>query len=196
MLFRSGGGPRYGVQFASTIIYPGGGGQHADRGSFRILGNKDTRAPRKPATEAATQPITGVFRDGSELWYLTEKLAPLPGTAVRLAIDWDRRYALMRTHTSMHILIGVIWRDYKKLVTGSNMELLKARLDFEFEGLGPSLLAEIEERANLEIKAARPVRVTFADADSSVDGLIRTKTNLVPTDIARLRFVEIGRAHV
>ncbi|MGD9941219.1 MAG: alanyl-tRNA editing protein [Clostridia bacterium] len=178
------GGLQHGVQFASTIIYPGGGGQHPDHGSFQVL-DGGTAAP------GMSQPITGVFKDGNELWYLTGKTAPLPGTAVRLAIDWQRRYDLMRTHTAMHILIGVIWRDYRKLVTGSNMELLKARLDFEFEGLGPSLLAEIEKRCTIEVAAARPVQVTFAEADSSVEGLIRTKTNLVPHGIARLRFVDI-----
>jgi misacylated tRNA(Ala) deacylase len=179
----SGGGVQYGVQFASTIIYPGGGGQHPDHGSFQVLGGA--------TTTGLSQPIPGVFKDGSELWYLTEGMAPLPGTAVRLAIDWQRRYALMRTHTAMHILIGVIWRDYRKLVTGSNLDFLKARLDFEFEGLGPSLLAEMEKKANIEVVAARPVQVSFAEADSSVEGLIRTKTNLVPQGIARLRFVDI-----
>ncbi|MFH2114618.1 MAG: alanyl-tRNA editing protein [Spirochaetota bacterium] len=174
----SGGGLQHGVQFSSTIIYPGGGGQHPDYGSFQI--------PRD-----GSQPILGVLKDGSTIWYLTERMAPLPGTPVRLAIDWDRRHALMRTHTAMHILIGVIWRDYRKLVTGSNMDLLKARLDFEFEGLGPSLLAEIEKRANIEVAASRAVQVTFAQPDSSVEGLIRTKTNLVPGGIARLRFVDI-----
>lgn len=174
----SGGSPLQRVQFASTIIYPGGGGQHPDNGSFQVPGG-------------IGQPILGVLKDGSTLWYLTKEMPLLPGTPVRLAIDWDRRYALMRTHTAMHILIGVIWRDYRKLVTGSNMEILKARLDFEFEGLGPSLLEEIQRRANIEVAAARPVQVTFAEADSSVEGLIRTKTNLVPQGITRLRFVDI-----
>jgi misacylated tRNA(Ala) deacylase len=174
---------QHGIQFTSTIIYPGGGGQHPDHGSFQALD--------RATMVGLNQPILGVYKDGSELWYLTGKMAPLPGTAVRLAIDWDRRYALMRTHTAMHILIGVIWRDYRKLVTGSNMEMLKARLDFEFEGLGPSLLEEIEKRANLEVAADRPVQVTFAKPDSSVEGLIRTKTNLVPEGITRLRFVDI-----
>lgn len=183
-----------GIQFASTIIYPGGGGQHPDHGSFRITGGhatRDTSARVMEATAADCRPILGVFKDGNSFWYLTEKMAPQPGTPVQLAIDWQRRYDLMRTHTAMHILIGVIWRDYRKLVTGSNLDILKARLDFEFEGLGPSLLAEIEERANLEVAAARPVRVSFAEPDSSVDGLIRTKTNLVPQGITRLRFVDI-----
>ncbi len=179
----SGGGLHHGVQFASTIIYPGGGGQHPDHGNFLVLDG--------PAADGMSQPLLGVFKDGADIWYLTERMAPLPSTPVRLAIDWDRRHSLMRTHTAMHILIGVIWRDYRKLVTGSNMEILKARLDFEFEGLGPSMLAEIEKRVNIEVAAARPVQVTFAQPDSSVDGLIRTKTNLVPDGIARLRFVDI-----
>lgn len=186
-----GGGLHRGIQFARTIIYPGGGGQHTDHGSFQLPGGRAASASDTTATWSGSQPILEVFKDGSDIWYLTEMLAPPPGTLVRLAIDWDRRYALMRTHTAMHILIGVIWRDYRKLVTGSNMDILKARLDFEFEGLGPSLLEEIEKRVNFEIEAARPVEVSFAEAGSSVEGLIRTKNNLVPASIARLRFIDI-----
>lgn len=193
----SGGSLQHGVQFASTIIYPGGGGQYPDHGRFLVLEGPamarvtTSEAPASESAVAGGTPILGVFKDGGDFWYLTDRVAPLPGTPVRLAIDWARRYALMRTHTAMHILIGVIWRDYHKLVTGSKLDLLKARLDFEFEGLRPSLLAEIEKRANQEVAAARPVKVTFAEPDASVEGLIRTKTNLVPDGIARLRFVDI-----
>jgi misacylated tRNA(Ala) deacylase len=45
----------------------------------------------------------------------------------------------MRTHSALHVLCGVIWRDYHALVTGGNMEPLKGRMDFEFETLHQEL---------------------------------------------------------
>ena len=59
---------------------------------------------------------------------------------------WERRYQLMRTHTALHVLCGVVWRDYRASVTGGNMQPLKGRMDFEFETMRKELVAEIERR--------------------------------------------------
>ena len=115
------------------------------------------------------------------------------GTAVTRVIDWDRRYQLMRTHTAMHILCGVVWRDYGAQVTGGNMQPLNGRMDFEFENLKREFVDEIEEKVNTEVLAAREVRVALLprnDAEQIPD-LIRTKINLVPTSITEIRTVEI-----
>jgi len=115
------------------------------------------------------------------------------GTRVTGRLDWEHRYRLMRTHTAMHILCGVIWRDYGALVTGGNMEPLKGRMDFEFETMRQELVKEIEESINIEVANARPVstdilprQVAFAVPD-----LIRTKINLLPESITEVRIVEI-----
>lgn len=161
-----------------TALYPGGGGQphdtgwlHADGRSWRVA---------KLAKGAAH------FLDGAE---------PLPavGTAVRGTVDWDRRYALMRTHTALHILCGVVWRDYQKQVTGGNMEPLAGRLDFEFAELSRELAQEIEVKINAEVRAARDIVVQILPREEAfqIPDLIRTKINLLPPGIPEVRTLHI-----
>src|SRR5690606_33307730 len=112
---------------------------------------------------------------------------PAAGTVVRGVLDWSRRYQLMRTHTAMHILCGVVWRDYGASVTGGNMEPLKGRMDFEFERLQKDLVSEIEARVNAEAAAAHDVVVRILPRDEAfqIPDLIRTKINLLPEGIAQ-----------
>lgn len=167
------------VALDATAFYAGGGGQPCDIG---ILSDG-----------AQTWPVVKVRREGALVWHEVQGEPPAVGDRVRGEIDWPRRYALMRTHTALHILCGVVWRDYGAKVTGGNMEPLKGRMDFEFETMRAELVREIEERVNAEVQAARPVRVHFLpreEADRHPD-LIRTKVNLLPPDITTVRVVEI-----
>jgi misacylated tRNA(Ala) deacylase len=115
------------------------------------------------------------------------------GTAVTGQLDWQRRYQLMRTHTAMHILCGVIWRDYHASVTGGNMEPLKGRMDFEFERMQQALVLEIETAVNKEVAAARETRVNILPRAEAfqIPDLIRTKINLLPEGITEVRTVEL-----
>jgi misacylated tRNA(Ala) deacylase len=127
-------------------------------------------------------------------WYSLEGEAPpAVGTEVTCELDWERRYALMRTHTALHILCAVVWRDYGAKVTGANMEPLRGRMDFEFENLSGEFVRELEERVNVEVAAARPTRVDFMpreQADQDPD-LIRNKVSLLPPSITVVRVVGI-----
>ena len=115
------------------------------------------------------------------------------GDAVRGVLDWDRRYKLMRTHTAMHILCGVVWRDYEASVTGGNMDPGKSRMDFEFASLSRELIDEIEAKCNAEIAAAHEVRTQVLPRDEAfqIPDLIRTKINLLPEGITEVRTVEL-----
>ena len=108
-------------------------------------------------------------------------------------LNWERRYKLLRTHTAFHILCGVVWRDYRASVTGGNMDVLKGRMDFEFETLGQELVREIEEKLNEEVVAARPVKVRVLPREEAfrIPDLIRTKINLLPESITEVRVVQI-----
>jgi misacylated tRNA(Ala) deacylase len=119
--------------------------------------------------------------------------APETGTKVEGTVDWDRRYKLMRTHTALHILCGVIWRDYGASVTGGNMDLLKARMDFELESMSAAFSDEVEAKINAEVAAARPVRIDILPREEAfqIPDLIRTKINLLPESIQEVRVVEI-----
>jgi misacylated tRNA(Ala) deacylase len=137
--------------------------------------------------------VTKVRRNGSDVWYELEAAPPSVGSTVHGVVDWGRRHQLMRTHTAMHILCGVVWRDYGASVTGSNMEPLHGRMDFEFESMSQELVKEIEAKTNAEIAAARDVRVQILPRETAfqIPDLIRTKINLLPPGIAEVRTVEI-----
>ncbi len=117
------------------------------------------------------------------------------GEEVRGELDWETRYRLMRTHTALHVLCGVVFRDYGALVTGGNMGPARARMDFEMDSADftPARVAEIEQRANAEIQAGRDVRVRILPREEAfrIPDLIRTKVNLLPPEIAQVRTVEI-----
>jgi misacylated tRNA(Ala) deacylase len=115
------------------------------------------------------------------------------GDAVMGSIDWERRYKLMRTHTAMHILCGVVFRDYGALVTGGDMELLAGRMDFEFKSLTMDLVGVIEAAVNREVQVGREVRVRILPREEAfqIPDLIRTKINLLPPGIREVRTLEI-----
>jgi misacylated tRNA(Ala) deacylase len=158
-----------------TAFYPGGGGQPPDAGHLA-----DVR-------------VTRCRGAGEEIMHLLDGPAPELGAQLRGAIDWDRRHKLMRTHTAMHVLCGVVFRDYGALVTGGDMEPLRGRMDFEFARLEKKLVSEIEAAVNREIQAARDVRVQILPREDAfrIPDLIRTKINLLPAAITEVRTVEI-----
>ncbi len=171
------------VTLDRTVFYPGGGGQPADRGWFRSEDGQRTwmvRAARK--------------HDGEIVHELEPGLDP-PGVgqAVVAEIEWAHRYALMRTHTALHALCGVVWRDYGALVTGGNMEPGSGRMDFEFERLSAELVGTIEATVNAELALEREVRVAVLPREQAfaIPDLIRTKINLLPPGISEVRTIEI-----
>jgi misacylated tRNA(Ala) deacylase len=166
-----------------TIFYPGGGGQPADRGELR-------------AADGRTWQVVAARKAGEEIWHEIEPGAeppPAGPTVFTADLDWDRRLRLMRTHTALHALCGVVWRDYGALVTGGNMEPGGGRMDFEFERMSGELVGAIEAAVNEELARARDVRVAFLPRDEAfeIPDLIRTKVNLLPPGIETIRTIEI-----
>ena len=159
-----------------TAFYATGGGQPHDTGVISSLRVADVR------------------KDGELVWHTVEG-GPLPevGDSVHGEIDWDRRHQLMRTHTALHVLCGVIWNEYGKAVTGGNMEPLSARMDFEFDPLPPAFGETIEKRVNEELAAGRPIKVEFLDRPAALadPDLIRTKVNLIPETVEEIRVIDI-----
>ena len=168
------------VALDRTAFYPTGGGQPHDTGSLTWNGT---------AAE-----VTSVKKQGDLVWHRLDAASPpAVGTEVAGELDWDRRHQLMRTHTALHILCGVIWNEWGTSVTGGNMEPLAARMDFEFDPLPDGFAARITELVNAEIAAARPIEVSFlprAEALADED-LIRTKVNLIPEAVTTIRVVDI-----
>jgi misacylated tRNA(Ala) deacylase len=164
------------VALDATYFYPTGGGQPHDTGALAGL------------------PVIEVRKEGADVWHSVEG-GPLPtiGATVDGEIDWDRRHRLMRTHTALHVLCGVIWNEWRVPVTGGNMEPLSARMDFEFDPVPEGFAARIEELVNAELAADRPIAVTFLPRDTAVqdEDLIRTKVSLIPESVTEIRVVDI-----
>ena len=167
------------VELDRTVFYPGGGGQPCDTGVLEHNGQNWR--------------VEKVKTQSGQIWHFVEGEPPAVGTSVNGKIDWERRYKLMRVHTALHILCGVIWRDYGASVTGGNMQPGKARMDFEFERMQRDLVTEIEEKINAEVEAARHVKVAILPREEAfqIPDLIRTKINLLPEGIIQVRIVEL-----
>lgn len=164
-----------------TTFYPGGGGQPCDFGTL--------------TAEGVIWSVEKTRKAGEEVEHLLSGDTPLPqiGQTVTGTLDWPRRYCLMRTHTAMHILCGVVFRDFGALVTGGDMDLQQARMDFEFESMSRDLVEGIEQAINLEVEKNRPIRVRVFPREEAfqIPDLIRTKINLLPPGIPEVRTVEI-----
>ena len=168
-----------GVVLDRTAFYIGGGGQPSDMGTL--------------AADGREYAVAGIKRDGGLLVHLIEGDGPSAGTRITGRIDWDRRYQLMRTHTALHILCGVVWRDYGALVTGGNMQPGEARMDFELERMSADFAEEVEAKVNEEVTAARNVLAAtlLREEAEQIPDLIRTKINLLPANIREVRTIDI-----
>lgn len=165
------------VVLDKTIFYYTGGGQPHDTG---VLGGNV---------------VVDVRKDGDDvLHYLIDGAAlPSVGDVVECSLDWDRRHRLMRTHTAMHVLCGVIWNEWKVPVTGGNMEPLSARMDFELPEVPEGFAQRVEQLVNDAVAADYPIEVSFLPRDTAVEDedLIRTKVSLIPANVKEIRVVDI-----
>lgn len=169
-----------GIVLDRSAFYPGGGGQPPDEGVL-LWGGVRTR-------------IVGA-RKGDDLHLIPHDDDPLPpvGTSVEAALDDERRTALMRTHSGLHVLCGVVFRDYGALVTGGNMTPLEARMDFNIEAVPEGFKEHVTAAINAEVAADRAIEVrSLPRAEAfAIPDIIRTATNLVPETVEVVRLVDI-----
>jgi misacylated tRNA(Ala) deacylase len=163
------------VALDGTYFYATGGGQPHDTGTLQGVAVVDVR------------------KADATVWHTLDGVLPEVGETVHGVVDWVRRHQLMRTHSALHVLCGVIWNEWSKPVTGGNMEPLSARMDFEFDPLPEGFAARVEELVNAEIAADRPIEVSFLPRGVALadDDLIRTKVNLIPESVSEIRVVDI-----
>lgn len=168
-----------GVVLDRTVLYPSGGGQPHDTGPL--------------SWDQGEARVIGVRKVGAAVVHALERDPPPPGVTVHAALDWIRRHQLMRTHTALHMLCGVIWNEWSTAVTGGNMEPLRARMDFEFDPLPEGSADHVSGLVNGEITAGRPIEVSFLPRHTAIAGadLIRTKVNLIPPAVTSIRVVDI-----
>lgn len=163
------------VALDSTYFYPTGGGQPHDTGTL------------------GAAHVSEVRKEGDLAWHTLQGPIPNVGDVVHGVVDWERRFKLMRTHTAMHILCGVIWNEWQVPVTGGNMEPLSARMDFEFDPLPEGFAERVEVLVNEAIERDHPITVGFLPRDTAAmdEDLIRTKVSLIPEAVKEIRVVDI-----
>ena len=163
------------VALDATYFYPTGGGQPHDTGTL------------------GAAHVSEVRKEGDLAWHTLQGPVPDVGDTVHGVVDWERRFKLMRTHTAMHILCGVIWNEWQVPVTGGNMEPLSARMDFEFDPLPEGFAQRVEELVNEAIERDHPITVGFLPRGTAVmdEDLIRTKVSLIPETVEEIRVVDI-----
>ena len=169
-----------GIVLDRSAFYPGGGGQPPDHGILLWSGVQTAIVGARRGDDIRLVPA-----DGDPI--------PPPGTPVRGALEDERRTALMRTHSGLHLLSGVVFRDFGALVTGSNMDPLTGRLDFNLEEVPPGFKEAVEDACNVEVTADRAIEayeLSRAEAFEIPD-IIRTATNLLPAEIEIVRIVDI-----
>jgi len=169
-----------GIVLDRSAFYPGGGGQPPDHGVLLWSGVQTAIVGARRGDDIRLIPA-----DGDPI--------PPPGTTVRGALEDERRTALMRTHSGLHLLSGVVFRDFGALVTGSNMDPLTGRLDFNLEEVPPGFKEAVEDACNVEVTADRAIEayeLSRAEAFEIPD-IIRTATNLLPAEIEIVRIVDI-----
>lgn len=164
-----------------TVFYARGGGQPGDVGTISWDGG-------------STKVVDTVRRDGKPFHVVADvSMMPEPGAPVEGVIDWERRYTTMRTHTALHALSGVVYRDYGAKVTGGNMTPGEARMDFELDGISVEFGAEVERKLNAELVKGYPTEIVVMARDIALQDpdLIRTKVNLIPEFVTEIRVVDI-----
>jgi misacylated tRNA(Ala) deacylase len=162
------------------VFYARGGGQPGDVGTIKY-------------TDGEVEVVDTIRREGKILHVVADSLGLEPGSEVEGLIDWDRRYRLMRTHTALHALSGVVWRDFGAKVTGGNMEPGMARMDFELDAMSAEFGREVERILNEELTKGYTAEVLFLARDAALTDpeLIRTKANLIPEYVTEIRVIDI-----
>jgi misacylated tRNA(Ala) deacylase len=170
-----------GIVLDRTVFYAQGGGQPGDIGTITWDGG-------------SMEVIDTVRRGGKPFHVVAEgSIFPEPGTPVEGVIDWERRYVTMRTHTALHALSGVIFRDFGAKVTGGNMTPGEARMDFELDAISVELGREVELKLNQELVKGYPTEILVMAREEALQDpdLIRTKVNMIPEWVKEIRVVDI-----
>ncbi len=166
-----------------TCFYPEGGGQPSDRGSYTLI---DDSAVGGVITHVQKNEI-------GDMIHQFDGFVPKVGDKVELSVDKEYGLSIRRYHTVLHVLCGIIWKEYGAKVTGSQSRGDSARMDFGFPGWKPEFKDEIESKVNAALSICAPVKIYTLPVDEArhIPDLIRTDADLLPQELTQIRIVEI-----
>lgn len=174
------GGPK--VVLDQTVLYAESGGQAPDHGTL-TWADGDARV--------VDVQIAGGGHVG-DIEHTVEGAPPTVGTRMSVALDWPRRFGLMRHHTAAHLIAAVVYRDHKAKFTGGQLYPDRARLDIHFDAWDPALPKQIEAAANAEAAKGHAVKnYEISRVEFQAGDLLRTATDLLDPAIERVRITDI-----
>lgn len=169
-----------GIQLDRTVFYATGGGQPGDTGVLRTEDGVEISIAE-----------TRTDRETGEHLHVPAEGSPeiRAGCAVTAVVDWQRRFRLMRMHTSMHLLCALIPQS----VTGGAVGEVKSRLDFNLPegGLDKEWLTEELNRLVTEDHEVSTIWISDGELAAQPE-LVRTMSVKPPTGAGRVRLVKIG----
>ncbi len=171
------------IAFDQTCFYPGGGGQPPDEGSVRLRSGERLE-------------IVSAHADPDEIiWHDTQSPPPadILGQTARLILNRERRLALMRHHTVLHVLNTVALRDYGGWITGVQIGADHSRIDFKIDGFSAALCAELERKVNAVLEGNHDLKSYSLPEEEfrKRDDLLRTLEVKPPVSHGQVRVVEI-----
>ena len=167
------------IELDRSIFCYHGGGQPADHG--------------KMTSDEGEYKVVDVRKEKGRIIHFLDREGLSRGDAVHCSLDWERRHALARGHTAIHLLSAIIHRKTGALITGGQIETDKTRIDFSLEDFDREKVAEYVREANSEIRRGMPIKTYFMDREEAlkIPGMVKL-ANAVPPQVAKLRIVEIG----
>jgi len=157
------------VEPEATIIYPGGGGQPADRALL------DGHA------------VAGIRQDGETAYRLERATGLEEGDALEIEIDGAFRYYNMQQHSGQHLISAVLEKagcPTESVHLGESYTLVEVSGDY----LPDQRLREIEQECNRLIRSALPVKTYYL----AVDEASKLPLRKIPPGHEQLRIVQLG----
>jgi len=164
------------VVLDQTAFNPRGGGLVSDTGTL------------------ARTRVLEVLKEGEEIFHVLESPAGLgPGALVHGVLDWDRRFRIMRMHTSAHILSAVVNREAGALITGNQISPDQSRVDFNLNDFDKERISSYIEKVNEAVSRGLEVRTYFMKREEALanPGFVKL-ANAMPPSVDMLRIVQIG----
>lgn len=172
------------VAFDQTCFYPGGGGQPPDQGFVEVRSGEMLE-------------IVSAHADADEIVWHVSTSRPSPtilGQAAKLILDRERRLALARYHTLLHVLNTMALRDYGGWITGVQIAEKYSRIDFKLDGFSAAMCAELGRKVNCVLEGNHTLTSYYLPEEEfrKRDDLLRTLEAKPPVSCGRVRIVEIG----
>ena len=163
-----------------TCFYGRAGGQPGDTGKLVLENGEEVK-------------VIDTIKEKGEIRHYLEKQLPV-GTKVHGVIDWEKRYKLMRMHTSQHIVSAIILDEYGAETVGNQIHEDHSRVDFKPFKPTQEDLEKIEEKFNEVVDKKIGLEFKIVSREEMLDKVDEKRRKLferLPSFIKKIRLVII-----